>query len=106
MGQTPNEFYADRGLVRTSITLTPEAIDILGAKAKELTDDKYSKVTQGEIVTILVDIWTTGVIDQEFNARLEQLKADKINARNERLERSRKAKELLKSGKLDHLLEE
>ena len=106
MGQTPNEFYADRGLVRTFITLTPEAIDILGVKAKELTDDKYSKVTQGEIVTILVDILTTGVIDQEFNARLEQLKADKINARNERLERSRKAKELLKSGKLDHLLEE
>lgn len=103
--QTPNEFYADRGLVRTSITLSPEAIDTLGEMSKQHTDES-TKVTQGEIVGVLLDILKTGVIDQEFNTRLDEHKKVKIQESEERKARNRKAKELLKSGKLDHLLEE
>lgn len=103
--QTPNEFYAERGLVRTSITLDQDTIDFLGEQAKTLSDDE-TKVTQGEIVILLSELLKDDqAVQSVFNQRLSAFKEAKVKARNELREKKKKAKKLLLSGALNHLLE-
>lgn len=104
--QTPNEFYADRGMVRTSITLDQPTIDFLGEQAKELSDSE-TKITQGEIVILLSQLLQDDqALQAAFNQRVSAFKEDKIKARNELKEKKRKAKKLLMSGALDNLLDQ
>ena len=104
MAQTPNEFYADRGLVRTSITLDAETIAFLGEKAKALSDDEI-KITQGEIVIILNQMLAEDQATQAaFAERLLAFRENKIKERNELKEKKKKAKKLFLKGELDHLL--
>jgi hypothetical protein len=103
--QTPNEFYADRGLVRTSITLDEPTIAFLGDHAKALSDDE-TKVTQGEIVILLTQLLQEDqAVQAAFNQRFSAFRDDKIKARNELKEKKKKAKKLLLSGALDQILE-
>lgn len=102
---SPTEFYKERGLVRTGITLDRETIDFLGDKAKEYSE-KGNLVTQGEVVIIMSQLLAQ---DQGIAAKFEQLmngyKAEKAAEREALKEKKKKLKKLMKEGKLDHLLE-
>lgn len=103
--QTPNEFYADRGLVRTSITLDADTIAFLGDQAKALSNDE-TKVTQGEIVILLSQMLQDDqAVKVAFNQRFLAFREQKIKERNELREKKKKAKKLLLSGALDQILE-
>lgn len=102
--QTPNEFYADRGMIRTSITLDRPTVDTLADFSKALSNDDV-KITQGDVVIILAELLlTNGEVKQAFNDRLKAFKQQKRKDREELREKKKKAKKLLLSGALDDLL--
>lgn len=110
MSQSPNEFYADRGLVRTSITLHPNTINYLKITVDALNESLgkgETKLTQGELVDALCRlIQQNDNVEKLLLEKLEEVKVEKANARQEMLDKKRQARQLLKEGKLDHLLGE
>lgn len=97
--QSANEFYADRGLVRTSITFHPDTVETLKRKADEL------KVTQGEVVDAFAAILESNPeLLAQFNVAIESIKAEKLRVRSELKEKKKKLNKLLREGKLDNVL--
>ncbi|MCU4321669.1 MULTISPECIES: hypothetical protein [Acinetobacter] len=61
----PKEFYAEKGLKRTTITLRPSTVEFLGSKAKQFTKE-VKIATQGDRLVCLChsDI----AFDREYTA--------------------------------------
>lgn len=54
----PKEFYAEKGLKRTTITLRPSTVEFLGSKAKQFTKE-IKIATQGELVDVMAQLYAT-----------------------------------------------
>lgn len=52
----PKEFYAEKGLKRTTITLRPSTVEFLGNKAKQFTKE-VKIATQGELVDVMAQLY-------------------------------------------------
>lgn len=90
-----SQFYKEKGLVRTSITLRPETIQTLDTLAKQ------HKLTQGEIVDAIARLVEGGALsEQAFAVHAEAIREEKLAEKEKMKELKKKALELVKSGKV------
>lgn len=102
---SPTEFYKERGLVRTSITLDRETIHYLDEKAKE-NSVPGQMITQGEVVILLCKLLEQDSnFKDQFNGLMDNYKIQKAKKREALREKKKKIKKLMLAGKLDHLLD-
>ncbi|WP_354734456.1 hypothetical protein [Acinetobacter nosocomialis] len=89
------QFYKEKGLVRTSITLRPDTIQTLDTLAKQ------HKLTQGEIVDTIARLIESGALsEQAFSIHAEAIREEKLAEKERMKELKKKALELVKSGKV------
>lgn len=88
----PKEFYAEKGLKRTTITLRPSTVEFLGSKAKQFTKE-VKIATQGELVDVMAQLYTTNPQFAEMmNQGMTKLLANKEVQKVGRKEGWRKVK--------------
>ncbi|HEO0817018.1 hypothetical protein WKH82_17385 [Acinetobacter baumannii] len=88
----PKEFYAEKGLKRTTITLRPSTVEFLGAVAKQFTKEIKS-TTQGELVDVMAQLYATNPQFAEMmNKGVTDLLANKEMQKSGRKEGWRKEK--------------
>lgn len=88
----PKEFYAEKGLKRTTITLRPSTVDFLGNKAKQFTKE-IKIATQGEFVDVMAQLYATNSQFAEMmNQGMEEFLANKEVQKAGRKEGWRKVK--------------
>lgn len=108
MSQTPNEFYADRGLVRTSITFRPETIQFLKEeidRRNEGLSKNDVKLTQGELVDAFCALLgESDNIKQLLDDKIESIKMEKIKARQDLLAKKKRDKAIAKRDKLNEII--
>lgn len=88
----PKEFYAEKGLKRTTITLRPSTVEFLGSKAKQFTKE-VKIATQGELVDVMAQLYATNPQFAEMmNQGMTKLLANKEVQKVGRKEGWRKVK--------------
>lgn len=88
----PKEFYAEKGLKRTTITLRPSTVEFLGSKAKQFTQE-VKIATQGELVDVMAQLYATNPQFAEMmNKGMMELLANKEVQKVGRKEGWRKVK--------------
>lgn len=88
----PKEFYAEKGLKRTTITLRPSTVEFLGSKAKQFTQE-VKIATQGELVDVMAQLYATNPQFAEMmNQGMMELLANKEVQKVGRKEGWRKVK--------------